>query len=258
MGRRGGTLGLAGILCLLGTVAQAQVVTIDGTDFNVTYNEADLGLFGTPNLVGDDLFFTPNSFVAQSVNGQGTVQTTSTANITLTAHPGFNFGALSLSEFGDYQLQGPGSTVSVGGELFALDFSNPTNPPTTGIIATNPSLPLTVDNGTTNNWAGSAVIDNSTPPTIGGTPWLASATEVDLDIENILTAYTTPCSGACPEEQAFIQKKLANLQPSVELAVTPVPLPPAVAEALSGFGALVLLAGLTRRSSRLATGSPRV
>jgi hypothetical protein len=251
MRRLRGALCLAAILGVLGTAAQAQVVTIDGTDFNVTYNESDLGLFGTLNLVGDNLFFTPNNFLADSVNGQGAVATDSTASgIIITAHPGFTFGTLSLSEFGDYLLQGPGSSVSVAGELVAFDYNNPFTTVTQVDQVTNPALPLTINDGTTHNWETSAVINNSSTPTTGGSPWLAGASQVDFEIENLLTAYTASCpeSGCSAEEQAFIQKKLSG----VEVSVTPVPLPSTLWMALSALGGLALVTGAKRRSSNVA------
>lgn len=204
--------------------AEASTVTLDGTDFTVTYDPTTLGIFGTLSVVGDNLFFTPNGFSATSTNGQQVVQTTATVNLTLTAIGNFQFGALNLQEFGDYQMQGPGSSVSVSGQLRAFDVNNAFNTQTASNITANPSLPLTIDNNTDQNWAAGATINNSTATvTGGGQGWLAQANTINLTLENILQAYTQLCpvSGCTAAESAFIQKKFDG----VEVSVTPVPLP---------------------------------
>src|SRR5579862_7654168 len=105
--------------------ARASTITLTGAHFDVTYDPSTLNLFGSLNLVGDNLFFTPSNFKATSTNGAGVVTTDSTASgIVLSAHPGYQFGALTLAELGDYQLEGPSSTVSVSGQLRAFDFNN--------------------------------------------------------------------------------------------------------------------------------------
>ncbi len=90
-------LGIAGSL-MVGTAAQAA--EIYGTDFDVIYNPATLGLFGSLSLSGDTLEFTPNNFIATSLNGQGVVTptgATTASGIQLVANPGFHFGSLQLS-----------------------------------------------------------------------------------------------------------------------------------------------------------------
>lgn len=236
------------LLAVAGAVAagpaRASYVTVAGTDFSVTYDTSTLGQFGSLTVVGDTLFFTPNSFKAESLNGAGVVTDDSTASgILLTANEGFHFASLSLAEFGDYKLQGASSTVSVTGQSRAFDESKALYSQTTSTITPVSALPLTVNDGTSHNWSAAARIDTTTAAVGGGAPWLAQATTVDLTIENLLTAFTAPGTGP---QDAFIEKKFSGAQVSVTPATT-VPLPGSL-ELLAT--SVVLAAGVARRGER--------
>jgi hypothetical protein len=229
----------AAALVLAGSVAldaaRADTVTLVGTDFDVIYNSATLGLFGTPQLIGDYLVFTPNQFAAQSLNGTGTDTTTSVATgIQLVANPGYQFGNLSVAAVGDYLMQGPGTSVGVSGTLTATDAARPLTQTVANLVVASP---LNIANGIVQNWSGSAQINNSTPTvTPGYNPWLASAGTIDVQLANWLTATTTPGTG---DSQAFIQEKFS----SVELVIDPVavPLPSGLLLGLSGLAGLACL-----------------
>jgi hypothetical protein len=215
-------LSLIGALLLSGAAQSAELF---GTDFNVIYDPTTLGLFGTLSLQGDTLVFTPNSFIAKSLNGQGVVTPTGSntaSGIQLVAHPGFHFGNLSLTEFGDYLLSGVGSSVSVSGELIAFDGDATANPVTTYTTSTiTPNGPLNLNTGTSQNWSATAAINNGTPAFGGSGPWLNAAGTVDVTLENLLSASTTTANS-----EALIEKKAAF--GGVGIVVTPVPLPPSV------------------------------
>jgi hypothetical protein len=229
-------LGVAGSLIL---AAAAQAAEITGTDFDVIYDPTTLGLFGSLSLSGNTLEFTPNNFIATSLNGAGvatpTGGATTASNIQLVANPGFQFGSLQLTELGDYLLSGSGSSVSVSGELIAFDGDSTSNPVLTYTTSTiTPTGPLTTNNGQAVNWTATAAIDNTTPTVSGGSTWLAGAQTVDVSIENLLSASTDSA-----DSEALIQKKA--LFGGVGLTVTPVPLPGTVllfgsALAFLGFG----------------------
>jgi hypothetical protein len=222
-------------LGIASTGASAATVTLTGTNFDVVYDPSTLGLFGTPQLIGDFLVFTPNSFSAQSLNGGGTQVTTSqVSGIELVAHNGYEFGNLSVVAVGDYLMQGAGASVGVSGTLSAADAARPLTQTVANFVV---SSPMNVDNGVVQNWSGNAAITDATPTvTPGNNPWLAQARTINVILSNSLMATTTPGNGA---SQAFIQEKFS----SVELVIDPVPVPlPAAFWLLaSGLGSLTLI-----------------
>jgi hypothetical protein len=246
LGRRfhAAILGVAGIIALAGAGRSAELV---GTDFDVIYDPTTLGLFGTLSLSGNTLEFTPNNFTATSTNGQGEMTptgVTTASGIQLVANPGFHFGSLQLTEFGDYRLKGSGSSVSLSGELIAFDgdaTANPVATYTTGTITPNPALPLNINTDSAQNWSASATIINSTQTLGGSGPWLAGAGTVDISIENLLSASTVSA-----DSEALIQKKAVF--GGVGLTVTPVPLPGSACLFLSG---MLAFAVVRRRKARL-------
>lgn len=226
--------------------AQAALVTLVGTNFDLTYDDSLLGIFSAPTLVGNSVFFSFNSFVAESLNGAGVVTRNSTASgLKLTAKNGFQFGAFSLAEFGDYKLNGPGSSVQVSGQLRAFNWDSPLNTQTSKSVVVSASTPLNVNDGQLHDWVATARIDNTTLPVavpsifgVATNVILSNPNHVGITIENQLTAYTEP--GSSGFRQAFIEKKLGGVQ----MTVSPVPLPPSVALMGAGLG---VVAWIVRR-----------
>ena len=228
------------VICAICTVctfsAQAALVTVTGTNFDLTYDTTKLGLFGVPTLVGNTLFFSPNAFVAESLNGAGVVSQNSTVSgLVLTAKNGFQFGAFDLAEFGDYRLNGAASSVQVNGQLRAFDIASSINTQTTSNLALFGAAP-TLNDGALHNWNMLARIDASTapqgvPPVFGAPTNViqARASAVGLTIENQLTAYTDAQGNGL--RQAFVEKKFAGVQ----MTVSPVPLPPSAALLAAGL-----------------------
>lgn len=223
------------VLALCAGNAQATLVTLAGADFDLTYDDTKLGLFGAPMLTGDTISFTFNNFLAQSLNGAGFATTNSTiTGMVIDAKNGFGFGDLLLAEFGDYTLTGALSSVRVQGQLRAFDFANPIYTQTAADLVVNPATPIGVIDGANHNWQASSLIDNTTPvtPVFGRADngWLVTADKVGLTIENRLSAFTSP--GAQFAQLAFIEKKFTG----VAITVMPVPEPSALAALLGGFG----------------------
>ncbi len=221
----------------LGLTAHSATVTLYGTDFNVVYDSTQLGLFGTPQLIGDYLVFTPNAFVAQSLNGAGTVTTSSLAqDIQLVAHPGYQFGDIKVEAVGDYLMQGPGTSVGVSGSFTAQNAALPASQTVAPLVV---GSPLNIANGIVQNWAGTAAVS-------GTNPWIAQAGTIDVSLSNILTATTTPGNG---NSQAFIQEKFSSVELVIDPMQTPVPLPGTLWMALSGLAGLALFGRRAARST---------
>jgi hypothetical protein len=212
--------------------ASAALQTISGTNFDVQYDDALLGLFGTPNLVGNNIFFVPPAFSAQSENGAGIATTTSFINLTLIAKQGFSFGALSLTERGDYRLNSPGSSVFVGGQLIAFD---PTDLGSYSFdsIDPNPSTPMNIIDNTLKPWRADASLDLSSSP-------FFDPRRLEVQIQNQLSASTSLADGA--GSLAFIQKKFTGAP--ITLEVMPIPEPETPVLVAAGFAILALF---TRR-----------
>ena len=194
---------------LMTTQAFAAIQTITGSNFDLVYDDTKLGLFGAPSVAGNNIFFTPNNFKAESLNGAGIVTNNSTINgMQLVAKNGFRFGSIDLAEFGDYLMRDAESFVSVSGQLRAFDGANFAATNTSSSLIVSPSTPLNIIDGTNHDWSATASITNATAAKSGLVGWLNSANIVNITVENLLTAYTEAGPGP---EQAFIEKKAVGV-----------------------------------------------
>ena len=229
---------------LVASPAHSAIQTITGSNFDLVYDDTKLGLFGAPSVAGNNIFFTPNNFKAESLNGAGIVTSNSTINgMQLVAKNGFRFGSIDLTEFGDDLTRGPESFVSVSGQLRAFDGANFAATNTAASLIVSANTPLTIIDGLNHDWQASASITNTTASKFGLTGWLSNANIVNITVENLLTAYTEAGSGP---EQAFIEKKAIG----VGLIVTSAVPEPGVWSSLSaGLFLLGLMA--TRRKNKI-------
>ena len=218
----------AGILLLgqtLSGVAFAVPVTLTGATVNFTFDSALSGLFGTPAVSGDVLFFTPTTYKAQSFNGSGFASASQTFNITVNANPGYLVSAVNLTEGGDYYNIGPSAGVAVGGKLYVRDLESPLAPVVTGKIKAD--VPLndvtSLENFETTDWTSHTGV--TIPAGWGGSDGIVSG--VNVTIENILLARSMN-----PVSAAFIEKKFVALN----LVTAPVPEPGTYAMMLVGLG----------------------
>ncbi|MEW6119365.1 MAG: PEP-CTERM sorting domain-containing protein [Pseudomonadota bacterium] len=229
---------LIGALCLAAAQAQAVPVTLAGTTVSFTFDDALAGLFGTPSVSGDALFFTPTNFKAISSSGAGFVSASQTFNVAVTANAGYQIAGASLTENGDYYNINTNFAgfegVAVGGQLRLVDLDAPFTPAVVGAISATAPLTATTtfpSGFATSNWTATAAA--AVPLGWGGADGIATA--VNVTIENILIASSLNAASA-----AFIEKKFAGL----EIVTTPVPEPETYAFFLAGLG---LVAALVRR-----------
>ncbi|NWG38763.1 MAG: hypothetical protein HXY27_02175 [Hydrogenophilaceae bacterium] len=217
------------VLALFATTSsQAIPVTLSGNTVEYTFDDSLMGLFGTPSISGDTLFFTPVNFETQSLNGSGFALENETVNIKVSTHTGYRFGSVNLIEKGDYLLLGPGSDVDVTGQIRVFDTANPLMDITDGIT---PLAPLNLTGIPTRNWEASAMVDMSS--------W-TNTTEINITVQNLLLAVTT-----APSSLAFVEKKFIGLSTSV----SPVPEVETWAMMLAGVGLIGLQLRRSKRSS---------
>ena len=218
---------------LVGGPALAATQTLTGATFDVQYDDALLGLFGAPSLVGNTIYFTPTNYKAESVNGQGFVTANSTINLKILPHLDEDLASVALLERGDYSLEGAGSFVRVTGQLRSFSIDNPLYEITSSIT---PSAPLNVADGSLHNWQATAALNYAADAQ------LAYSRGVNVTLENLLRAYTS--TSLAGPSLAFIEKKFTG--GAVSLTVTTVPEPGSFV--LLGAGLLVLARTVNRRS----------
>ncbi|MDP2870703.1 PEP-CTERM sorting domain-containing protein [Methyloversatilis sp.] len=204
--------------------AQAASVTLSGSFFDVTYDDALTGLFGTPTLVDNTLSWTPSGspgFSAASY-GEGIKVTNSTFAVTVTAKDNYLINGASLWESGDYFYFGDGSGVSATGQLRGRGMDMAGSPIATTSIVAGSFTPNALFDFSTTDWTATALVtlDESSK----------SATFI---IQNILAAYNPPNSFPTA---AFIEKK------NIDLAISVVPEADTYLMMLAGLGMIGLMA----------------
>lgn len=214
-----------------------QAGTVVGDNFTISYtSEAALGLYGVPQIFGNNIFFSPNPdfFQADSLDGASDA-VSSTATFDITAHTGFDLDSLILVERGNYLLNGAGSEVTHNGKLIVNDpndiFASPINEDIAELA------PLTVNDNAQHSWEARATADIAAS-------LFSGATLVHVQIQNNLSGTT---SG--PGSRAFIEKNFSAAPVMLginEFPAEAVPLPGAVW--LMGSGLLGLL-GFSRRAA---------
>ncbi len=212
-------------LCAV-TGAQAASVTLSGSFFDVTYDDALTGLFGTPVLVGNTLSWAPSGspgFTAQSY-GEGIKVTNSTFALTVTAKDNYLINGASLAEAGDYFFFGANSGVKVAGQLRGRSLDVAGAPIITNGIAASSFAGNADFDITTSNWSGTALLALD-----------VASKSATFSIQNILMAYNPP--GSFPTA-AFIEKKNVDLA----VAVTAVPEADTYMMMLAGLGMIGLMA----------------
>ena len=223
------------VVALVPGIALAGTVT--GANFSISYTSPSaFGLYGVPQIIGNNIFFSPNpdDFQADSLDGVSDA-VSSTATFDIIANGGFNLSSLILVERGNYLLNGAGAEVTHNGNLTVLDPSDIFASPIIEDIAE--LAPLTINDNGQHSWEARATADI-------GASLFAGATQVHVQIQNNLSGTTTAAG-----ERAFIEKNFSAAPVMLgvnEFPAEPVPLPGAVW--LMGSGLLGLL-GFSRRAA---------
>ncbi|MDG1663181.1 MAG: VPLPA-CTERM sorting domain-containing protein [Pseudomonadales bacterium] len=176
---------------------QAAEVSVDGTDVTFTYDDSTL--FGPAFVVGNSIFFTPTTFLAQSANVEGAVQSTATLNIDVQVKSGSTYlmDGFQLMELGDYLLTGNGSASAQAVARLQVISKTTTcglmGSPVCIVADTDDTGVLTAQNALT-DWDLYAEVNY-------GAMW-GPDTHVEAQIQNTLTA-TSTVSG----DSSLVQKK---------------------------------------------------
>ena len=217
-----GCAAVLGAALALPLPASAAPVTLCGPTVCYEYDNnpvanAGITLFGAPSLLGfsDTLLFTPTSFSATATNG-ALVTTTSTFQFTrVYSTNGAEIANITVTEAGDYRIL-EGGYVGATLRLQSIDKVNNGGGgfPQVAITNPNPNWGTSVATGT---FASPGTLQNWT--LVGSLDPAATfqdlATEVDLQIQNTLDAFTFTSPSL-----AFIQKKLTI---TTTLVTIPVP-----------------------------------
>ncbi|MEC5384409.1 PEP-CTERM sorting domain-containing protein [Uliginosibacterium sp. H3] len=214
---------LVSLFALALPAAQAAQVRLDGATFDVIYDDALLGLFGTPTLLGDSLIFTPTTFSALSSSANWAF-TNATIGLTLVADSGFTLSSVNLVEHGNYLKFGGGGTVFAAGQTSTFDFRTPGTEVSSLISGAESSVLSVHDLPVVTSWEATSAQS-----------FAAGATEVHYTLQSLLAANAGGAGGL-----AFIEQKYLSLT----TVVSAVPEASQYSMLLVGLG---LMGGLFKR-----------
>ena len=218
-----------GLSCLAAACANAAPVTLSGDHFDVLFDSEEAGLFGTPQLSGNTLFFTPTSFYAEAFAQHCSDLIRETIHLTIRPHQGVSITGVSAVERGDYFTRGERSNVHIDGQIRLRAINDPLTEWSGFFDRTDNDDDATEHNGVyRGNWESVAQIDEG----------FSIEDPLILTLENLLFASVRHWNGL-----AFIEKKFVGIPIDFEYTAA-VPLPAALP--LFGSG-LLLLWGIRAR-----------
>jgi hypothetical protein len=220
------------------------------TYIDVTEDSSDpVPLFGSPVVSGNSLDFNPVGFDANAAGAGGNVNTGSRLTYAVQAHPGLAISTINFFESGDTTLAGVGDdstftrvTASGTVTINAVDGAAITpivRPIALAFVPSGGDFGLASDGGGLpifhTQWSGSLALDLGQILTSEGVPFTSGATNVSIDLVDMLTAQSEAGT------QARIGKKDFGAVSITGVAVVPEP------TSLVLLGpALIPLIGLTR------------
>lgn len=216
------------LLAVVGHGAMAAPVTLMGDQVSFTFDDAFVGVYGTPFVSGNSLLFTPADFSAVSNNGQGAVVNGAVFSVSIAVLDGYRLPSLVLVEGGDYHRIGDDALVGFSGTAVLADNEHGFSQSVSIAPAAPFSASTTLASYATTDWEAYATL------AIPG----AWSNDLSLELNHTLMASTTDFGSS-----AFIQKKLL-ISAAV---VSNVPEPEAALMWLVGLG---LLGSAARRHGR--------
>lgn len=202
--------------------ASAATVTLAGTHFNLSFDDALVGLFGTPTVVGDAISWSPTAFTAKTFSDIAFVDASTV--LTITAKAGWTLNSFGLAEGGDYAFYGANNLVAAGGELRVTSLSGAVTTSIDNIDVTSGAF-----------LAQASVLPFPTRKWTAAADLAVTTSKASVTVENLLFGLA---SDTTANDYAFIQKKNAVLT----VGVSPVPEPESYALFLAGLGTLGFLA----------------
>lgn len=230
------TLALALLGAVITTPASATIQTLSGNFFDLSYDDTQVGLFGTPTILGNVIQWFPSGSPGFSTTstGDGIKSTQSTFALALTAKSGYQINGFTLNEGGDYYYFGSGLVgVDAGGALRVTPQAPSSGTVISAITETAAFASNPLFDFNTKNWNATASVGLAAP-----------TIKANVAIDNLLSAYTP--LGSFPTD-SFIEKKEAFLNVNVKA----IPEPATYTIFLTGLLGLIATVVGRRRQVRL-------
>jgi hypothetical protein len=237
-----------------GTHAGTSVSYVDVTEDTTTGDS--LPLFGSPLVTGNSIDFTPPvAFDAEASGAGGSDDTGGRLTFSIQANPGLAIQSVQFSEAGDTTLSGVGSdatstAVTADGTITINAVDGAAITPITQPIAltftpSGGTYGLSTDGGGLpiyhTQWTGSLSVNLSQILTTAGVSFVGGATNVSVDVVNLLTARSQAGTEALINKHDFGGLSITAIIPEPASGVL-------LAVGLAG----VLLTGRRSKSKNLA------
>lgn len=208
--------------------AMAAIIHLSGDTVDFYYDDSspEMAAYESLSVIGNTIFATPSSFLAESLNG-GSSDFTAFGVVNVVAKSGYRFDSIQVAQQGDYELTGAGASVNAVGTLAVTESVGSTSVSTAMVNSGFGTY------GALTQWSSSAIID------LNNATW-ESIYSIDLSLDSSLYASTIENG-----ERAFIQNKFVGGS-LVSIETTPIPLPAALWLMISG---LFVFAGLSRKTA---------
>ena len=229
----------AAVLATGASGAMASFITLVGGGFDVTYEPAVQGPYGTPTIVGNSIHWTP--LAAFFADSSGVDSFSALTQLDITAHTGYQLTSFGYQEDGHYDLSnGSGDPTNISASVSGVVNIKPLiSPNTTTVTRSFATGDFTVTGS--HSW----VTGLATPITLA-----AGSTKVSFDVTNALDAIVFDTT---QPDTARVSKANVKLEVRVDVYTPPVhavPEPETYAMVLAGLCAAGLMSRRRGQSGR--------